>query len=390
MPPELLILILASVSSRSDLRAMVGTSQRIYSVFVNEKAALIYRALANELGPVLSDALALSKIETLDASLPTYHRQVRASVSMYDDYLTGQTRSPPRQLPLDYVLSLVNSYRIMSYLTSVYTTSKFMLFQNEPKPFSFNISSALPLSRIEYLRVLRAFYRLQIILNLYGHPELGARRKYNKPDTECINYRLFGLWETWEFQQVLCVATFVTRLHRHFTQLEDHDLRAEGISRRALYGLGILRDFIAKVRTVSEAAWQTVLQGTSSLSARLHLIGSFEQYGMEWFHYRYYNYRMTKFPPGRDNCPTFLPFHGEHTTTVPFGWADAFDGQYPHDFDGRIARVERGVLHLKQPNKPLDPMWGFLGFVMWDTPRVTALKTFPGYGLYGTGWAFRE
>lgn len=387
LPPEVLILILGSAGSRSNLRAMASTSQRIYSVFISEKAALIYRALADELGPVLSDALALSKIETFDASSPSYHREVRASVSMYDGYLTGQTRPSPRQLSVHYVHSLVKWYQIMSDLTSVYTTSELKLFQKEAKYFLSSMSLAAPPSRTEHLRVLRAFYRLQIIFNVYGSPESGARRKYNKPDTECINYRLFGLWETWELQQVLCVATFVTRLHRRFTTLEDRDLRAEGISRRVLYGLGVLRDFIAKVRRDYEVAWETILRETSSLTSGLRLMGSFEQYDMVWFHYRYYDYRMSKFPPGRDNCLSSLRFHGEHTTTVPFAWADAFDGQYPHDFDGRYTRTEGEVLRLQSPNKPIDLVWCCFGFAMWDAPRIATLKTSSVHTEFRTGWA---
>lgn len=388
LPSELLIFILASVGSRSDLLAIASTSQRIYSVFVSEKAALIYQALADELGPVLNDAIALSKIETLDALSPSYHREVQALVSMYDGYLTGQTRSSSRRVSLDDVLSLVDLSRTMSYLARVYITSRLKLFQNELQPLSTLLVG--PPSRTEYLRILHAFFRLQIIFNLYGHPALGVRRKHNRPDTECINYRLFGLWEAWEFQQILCVATFVTRLHRQFIRLQDRNLRVGGISKRSLYGLDVLRSFITKVRNVGEATWQDVLQETSNLKSGLHLMGSPEQYGLQWLHDRYYRYRMTNFPPGRDNCPIFLPFRGEHSTTAPFAWVDAFDGEYPHDFDGRLAGAERGILSLKQPNKPIDLVWCCFGFAMWDAPRVAALNKALGLGQYRTGWAVSE
>ena len=387
LPPEVLVRIFASAGSRPDLRAMASTSRRIYSVFLDERAALIYQALSTELGPVLSDALAFSNTEPLDASSPSYHQQVQDSVSIYNAYLTGQNDPSPRQVSLDHALGLVNSYQTMTYLTSVYTTSKLMLFQKEIKPFSSSTFLVAPPSRTEHLRILRSFYRLQIIFNLCGSCAPGLRRKYNKPDTECINYRLFELWEPWELQQVLCVAAFTSRLHRHLTQIEDGDLREEGISRRVFFGLGALRGFIGKLRAADEATWQKVLQDTSSLRSEPRTMGTFAQYGTDCFHYRYHDYRMQKFPPGRYSFPVGVPFHGDHVTSAPLAWVDAHDGRYTHDFFAGQERARRGRLEMEHLGKRMGLVWDLLGFVMWDAPRVTALKTSSILSEFATGWA---
>ncbi len=77
LPLELVIRILSSATTLSDLRAVACTSRRVYSIFLGEKTALIYQALSHELGPVPTDALALSNIQILDASSSSYHSQVR-------------------------------------------------------------------------------------------------------------------------------------------------------------------------------------------------------------------------------------------------------------------------------------------------------------------------
>ena len=130
---EILVFILASTSSLTDLRALASSSRRIYAVFQAQKAVLIYHALAAELGPVLCDALGLFHAEPLDTLLPSYPQQVRDFLSVYEGCLSGQNRPSPRQseCSLDYVLGLVNSYRLMSYLASMYTTSYLQAFQDQ-------------------------------------------------------------------------------------------------------------------------------------------------------------------------------------------------------------------------------------------------------------------
>ena len=154
----------------------------------------------------------------------------------------------------------------MAYLTSVYTTSKSMLLKKEIMPFSSNTLLDAHPRRQERLRILRAFYRQQIIFNLYGEYQSGSRRRYNKLDTEAINYRLFGLWGPWEPQQVFCVAALLTRLHREFTEILDHNLREKAISPRVFYDLVTLGDFLQSLRVADDSGWEKVLLRTSSLA----------------------------------------------------------------------------------------------------------------------------
>src|SRR4051794_36643410 len=123
--------ILALSDSLSDLGAMGGSCRPLYSVLENHKAILIYQVLSTKLGPVMGDALALSKISPLDEVSPSYHQQVRDFVCIYEKYLAGEDHPFPRDLSLDYVLGLAKSYRSMSYLTELYITSRLKNIENE-------------------------------------------------------------------------------------------------------------------------------------------------------------------------------------------------------------------------------------------------------------------
>lgn len=149
----------------------------------------------------------------------TYYQQVRDYVVEYNGYLTGQKHPNARQLALDYMLNLIDCHRVMTFVTAIYITSKLLLFQRDIERFSNSASVIDPPSREERLRVLRAFYRLQMSFYVHGVSASVFQRKHNMTDVECINYRFFGLCQPWELEQILCVAGFTTSLSREFTQI---------------------------------------------------------------------------------------------------------------------------------------------------------------------------
>lgn len=259
LPFLVLYRILALSDSLSDLGAIGGTCQPLYSVLHNHKAILIYQVLFNKLGPVLSDALALSRIEPLDENSPSYHQQVRDFVCIYEKYLAGENRPLPKDLSLDYVLGLAKYYRSMLYLTDLYITSRLKLIENEFKISHPSTTMLVAPSRTESLRVIRAFYRIQIATNAYGQCSLRYRRKLNKPDVKCINYYLVGLWEPWEMQQIFCAVDMLNRIQLALTDIADRALHEEGMSRRVYYNLANLRDFMVQKLT-HNAAWPQTLE----------------------------------------------------------------------------------------------------------------------------------
>lgn len=137
LPVEVLTNILASVSSLSDPRALVSSSQHIYSVFRRYKAALIYQVLSTELGPVLGDALAFSHMMSqLDALSPSYYDQVGDAVATYGEYLAGRDHSCPWDVAVDYVLGLARTYHTFAYWANVYVRSTISLLEREVQAFT--------------------------------------------------------------------------------------------------------------------------------------------------------------------------------------------------------------------------------------------------------------
>lgn len=382
--------ILTMSNSLSDLSAMSRTCSQLYSVFHRNETILIFQVLSTELGPVLGDSLALSQIEPFDECSPSYRQQVRDFVTLYKDYLSGNRLATSHELSHDYVTHLVNTHRTMKYLSSLYTISWLSLFEKEVKSSSTATSLLRTPSQVEVLRVTRAFYRLQIAFDVYGKCAVRQRRKYTRGDMECINYRLFGLWEPWELQQIQCIKSFLTRLRRQLTQIPsiDQDWLKESLSMRLYFSLSDLKVFLEEL-VDQRPEWPGILQKISSFDPEPPM-GMYTLYGDELFRTCYHVRCMMKFPHGKYSYPHPISFDGDHVNCVPFAWVDACGGQYTKDFFGREASDERSRMLSKVESKTrrisMDVMWLRLGFVMWDSDRAVALKMEPVLSDFVTGW----
>lgn len=404
LPTELLDHILKSANCLSDLRALSITSRRIYSVFRIDRAGTIYRVLAVELGPdVLCDALGLSHIQALDGKSKdkaAYRHQFQDALSVYGAYLAGQrSNNPlvPLRLPLDCVLRLVSTYRDVAFLTDVFISCAIRLFDRELRPScqgadDFVADLVAPPSRSEWLRVLRAYYRLQIVLLFWGSRARvrtmfwGSRARVRRPEDLHVqdpNFCLFGLWETWEVHQWFCASAFYHRIRWALTpNLGHQDPWTEALNKlpRSRW-FDQFRGVVELVRTVDENAWQCTLDEASSFpSGGSVAAGNNEEARLVWFRTRLCQFLQGTGLPERHRFPVALRFEGDRVSTVPFGWVDAFDGQYEWDFCGS----QRGFRRMRQP---IQGLWSRTGLIMWDKPRVEVLKTSALLSHVATGWA---
>lgn len=199
IPAEIFVEFLASADSLRDLIALASISSRAHLIFQHNKAHLVYSLLSRQLGPLLPDALALNDILMPLNATPRseYFTQARNVIATYQQYLAGQNlplqgRQP---MPWDGVLRFVKIYKVMRYAARLYIDSQMVLFKNEINPFSSTPCTidALSLTRTEHLRILRAFYRLQLCINIHGESLAGERRTANKPDALIIHYYLYRL-----------------------------------------------------------------------------------------------------------------------------------------------------------------------------------------------------
>jgi hypothetical protein len=406
LPPEILLHILSSTTSLSDLHALARTSPRLYAVYRREQAALMYQALAADLGPVMADALGLARVQVVELSSQRQAREyisrLEDSLSAYAAYLAegngdqGRAGPSPRRLELDYVLRLARWYRAVEHVAGVYMTCALRLFEREVRPSCCpdprgSIGSlptgldalVAPPSRSERLRVLRAFYRLQILHHIWGS-RAHCMTTYN-PVFDRINLFLFGLWEVWETQQVFCAGTFYQRFRGQLADMyfgeTSRDPLREVLESNTRFTFDEFRDFVGHVRAADEAAWQKTLDQASSLASGARDAGETEERALAFFRGRLYEcYVRENHPPPRHGFPVSFQFDRDCVGAVPFGWVDAFDGHYEYDLWERLGGIRR-------QGKPTQGLWSRLGFVMWDAPRVMALKTSSFLSHCKTGWA---
>lgn len=365
LPTEVLMHILASALSLSDLRALASTSQRIYSIFQSDKAALIYQALANELGPVMADALGLSHMQHLDPFSPHFYGPLRDALSRYGAYLANSNLPSPRGIGLADVLRLVRSYRLMAGLARVYLGCTLALLEREVLAAPTLVSAAP--SRAEWLRVLRAHYRLQMALPIWHACFLHGPEKKREEDESDANLTLFGLWGPWETQQVLCAGGFYDRFRSRLRHgIADLRLRAEGNPGASLYSFVAWREFVDRARAADEAGWQVVLDKMSSFDGEPDHVAVEETIKLACHRDRMASWGMPW--PEQPKIPVSLRFDGDRVTAVPFAWVDAFNGHYGDNYLGVQPKIRPDL-------KPTQGLWSVLGFVMWDAPRVEALKT---------------
>lgn len=189
-----------------------------------------------------------------------------------------------------------------------------------------------------------------------------------------------------------CVVSFLRKLRGRFAWLAEDDFRKAAGSERVFYRLDALRDLLEKLRAVDGDAWAALLKLYLTMLVPENAPRPFALCDAYWLHPRARSSRMQLFPHGKYSFPVDMRFDGDHATAVPFAWVDAFNGRYAHDYFGFVA-LPQPATESQYPNcahDPLGALWSRLGFVMWDAPRVMALKLASGYLTnFGTGWTAR-
>ena len=405
LPPELLLQILSSASTLPSLLSLALASRRIHSLFLSSQATLIYSVLATELGPdVLSDALILADIRALDHASPAFLDTVEATLSTYDGYLArgpASRRHPAaHQFSLEQVLRLVRDYRAVGYVAGLYATCTLGMIRNEIVPSlsaqggrkEVDVAAAAaamtaPLSHMEWLRILRVFYRLQMLLCLWGGTwkRKGNWRGYSLPrdgpEADRVNFRLFGLWDVWDVEAVFSAGTFYEEFRERLAKgwVGDYSKHptASSMTRRLTCWVEDFRGIVGRIRADDEGVWQRVVEESSRFSSGIEAAGDEQRSGCAWYRDSVGSYSRTKGLPERHWYPTSLRLGGGSVGTVPYGWVDAFDGLYAANF---FERVFSGLGAMYGP-------WSLFGFLVWDAGRIEALKTSALLSRYTTGWA---
>ncbi|KAI1289049.1 hypothetical protein F5Y03DRAFT_64917 [Xylaria venustula] len=203
LSPELIDNVLAHVDSVRDLENFVITAAFIYRRFKREERTTIFRVLQNELGTVLTDARFLYLFPYCNPGDSTLQRDaywihLYTMTGVYRNMLNTREDNNTSLPDMEELTQLCRTLHKMNFLVSAYqsATQHWLLGSD---------LATLPFSRVERLRVIRAFYRRQIICNAWASTkrerdwtEEDLAAFGNTSDHRGVPLGLFSAFEPWE------------------------------------------------------------------------------------------------------------------------------------------------------------------------------------------------
>jgi hypothetical protein len=418
LPPELFDKILCDLESIRDLANFIATSRFVYRRFECQRRVILFNVLQNELGPVLTDARFLFLFPYSDpADEVHYHDWVHTMAAVYCDMLRGDEGYGARGeavLSLGELTELCRTLHTINFLSDAYVAAQMRLFQNAveltsgPSDDLASSAAAAPLSRTERLRVVRAFYRRQIVSNAWASTRRlpqwtseDAAAMVNTSDHGGVRRGLFAAFEPWEMQQIDHANLFITRLcvallGHAGEHTADDGTTTQPIQKAEFGDLYSHVDCLVRYLQTHTSLANTVLRdvlgaksspGNEDLS-REHIY----RYQLLPLIYAFQQDRSQTLPdPGRDKRERDreeIKFVEDHVQLTPFGWVDALKGRYLDRFGDTLDEVPWLQLEFREKIARQDTadLWRHTGFALWDLARVEELKKLDRFDGVRTGW----
>ena len=216
LPPELQCQILKSVSNMNALRALLRASPRCFQVYRTCRETVLSHVAWNQ---IISAVVPIA----LDALEMRENRKFQRDRT--EPFLSQKTLKEPYEIPLNTWERPLCFHQIVDFLISGFTDSRLVAIENSIHPQSQtslprksprrkkqekkNISSSiyLSLSQLEYSRLARAFYNLELYSYLFYNLD---RRGTGFFDESLKRARAFLLsLRDWEFEELLCVRSYM-------------------------------------------------------------------------------------------------------------------------------------------------------------------------------------
>ncbi|KAH8896847.1 hypothetical protein GQ53DRAFT_890241 [Thozetella sp. PMI_491] len=423
LAPELIDEILFQVDSVLALRNFINAARFTYSRFQLRKAPILFRTLQNELGPVLMDAKFLLGFPYAEPgsrdNLFTYCDWIHTKTEVYRDMLWNGLDALDDAVPgLTELTQICHTLHEINFLTDTYLTAHRDLLRSKE-------GVVMPPSRTERQRLVRSFYRRQILCNAWA-PTMHEARWMNEEvaaisntsNHQGVRLGLFSIFEPWELQHIDHADHFVSRLCAALhlaTEEAAADLVLNGPSLTVTRSIGQMEfgemyshaDYLIRYmrehRTIAEAALHTL-----SLLP-LHDPDTFKPSSMcRQFMWRYsllclqsswQTFRLRAFPDPEkdhlehgqeDNGRALVRFIGESVDQPPFGWVDALDGHYVNWFGDGLLSVPKTPTDDNEANYTAQSIsleiWRGSGFTFWDRQRVEGMKRLDRSMGLQTGW----
>ncbi|KAH6617480.1 hypothetical protein F5144DRAFT_520579 [Chaetomium tenue] len=424
LPLELFDMVMMELDTIRDLANFVSTTRFAYQRFIIQRRTILFRVLENELGPALPDARFLlvfsaSSIsdQTRDDKCEKYWDWIHVMGGVYRGMLP-QNELPPNMrndaradpgLPrIDELISLCRTLHHVNFLTDTYIATQlgfFSLAGGDGTP------ATAPPSRPERQRIMRAFYRRQIVSNAW------APTRHSLPgrdwggdfvallETRTDPGRRLGLLASlgpWELQLVDHVDHFIMRLGRAIVhraaeaaaQGRGDEIAAAHVKYPNL-DLACLVRYLRLYPDVAAAA-------TDDLQAEREPPAGDEDEFSELGEYLYpfevcwYECLWEVFDLETDRTVQEWFWISDvvvrdRLDQVPYGWSDAMAGRYGPCYGRGLHRVspwpprvdfgeseERHFFRIE--------LWRLAGFALWDQKRIEALKKLKRFENLKTGF----
>ncbi|KAL7926960.1 hypothetical protein ACQKWADRAFT_94127 [Trichoderma austrokoningii] len=418
LAPELVDNILIHLDSIRTLSNFVAASRFIYQRFTGRRELLILGVLQNQLGPVLADARFLSRLSyATPGSAPRecilYWDKMYDMAAVYKDLL--YRGGDDTDLGFAALTQQCHTLYQINFISDAYIAAQGRWLQAQGLVFS-------PPSPSERLRVLRAFYRRQIICNAWAptrrEPQWMAQDLAVFSNTSGDHGRLGILapLQPWELQQIDHVDLFVTRLCLSLCLAGDE--QGQPVD-EAKFGeifthtdclLRYVREHPAIADTAFSAVTSLLHSNNGAILNIAPLYSRFaDRYSLLCLQYAWQTHRFDSLPdPTRDQrgeqqqqqqqqeqqdgTIARIDFIGDSVDLVPFGWVDAVQGRYVNWFGNALINAipwaEPDEAYM-QYNRTLE-LWRSTGFAIWDHQRVEAIKKLDQLSALQTGWAIHE
>ena len=425
LAPELVEHILSQLDSISALGNFITSCRYVHGCFKRQQENLVFHVLSNELGPVLVDARFLCKFPYADPGdspqeWTAYWDGLHTGAEMYRGWLNadrdrhGQGDAAPSP---EELTQLCHTLHEMNFLTRTYVTA-----QQQSRSRFGPLAGRAPLSRAECLRILRAFYRRQIVCNAWAPTkrepywtERDVAAISNTSDHQGVPLGLLAAFEPWELQQIDHVNHFVARLCVALTLVGEEEGQEADFG-EIFSHMDELTRYLRSHSKLADAALRALpslprLTSRELLDAAPAYSQLSQRYCLPCLRYAWQASRLDKFPdPARDKSEhqqqqqqqqgedgeeggsngTTIDFVGDNVELPPFGWVDALDGCYVNWF-GEALHSEVGTssynsLELSLARHDSLELWTAAGFALWDRWRVEAIKELDQTRQLRTGW----
>ena len=225
LPVELQFQILTSIPNMKALRALLSASPRYFHVYRTYRDLVLSHVAWNHITPAVVP-IALGALKRRDHSKDdSYYAKKQTLIQR--TLIKG-----PLEIPLERWETLVRFHQIVDALISAFTSSRLVAVENALSYSETKTSSAahkspddrghqhlhLSLSQLEYSRLARAFYHLE----LYGSYIYKGHSQVHNQTTGILVRAFLQNLSGWELEELLCVRSYmIERLTGFLNKFEE-------------------------------------------------------------------------------------------------------------------------------------------------------------------------